>query len=156
MEIGNPGVVDWGRSAACNRGSELGNSIMDMRPIAETGIWIATLTMGLRGLGLLVQPELVHPLGSTEPMNPMSTATLGAAWLALAVMFAFAAMKETTEGYLPAAIALAILVVVRAYLMFVTGTVLVNTSTIITLVLAAVITLVLFGATMQAETKAKQ
>ncbi len=155
METGNPGVVDWGRSAACNRGSELGNSIMDMRPIAETGIWIATLTMGLRGLGLLVQPELVHPLGSTEPMNPMSTATLGAAWLALAVMFAFAAMKETTEGYLPAAIALAILVVVRAYLI-VTGTVLVNTSTMITLALAVVITLLLFGATMQAETKAKQ
>ena len=129
---------------------------MDLRPIAETGIWIATLTMGLRGLGLLLRPEFVHPLGSTEPMNPMSTATLGAAWLALAVMFAFAAMKETTEGYLQAAIALAILVLVRAYLMFVTGTVLINTSTIVSLVLASIIALVLFGATMQADAEARQ
>ncbi len=110
----------------------------------RVALWVAILLLAGWGLGLVFVPNLVHPLGSPDPINPATTGTLGAALIALAVIFLFMAVKRGVAPTLEAAIALAILSLMRAYLMFVTGALHVNAPMLITLLVAVGTAVILF------------
>ena len=123
----------------------------------KVALWVAALGLAAWGLLLVFIPEQVHPVGNANPINPATTATLGAALVALAVLLLFVALQQATELALAVAVAVVILALMRAYLMFMAGSVILNTTMLVTFaigVVAAVILLI--GAVAQpASTKTK-
>jgi len=115
-------------------------SLDTLRTIA---LWVAIAGLAAWGLALMVSPEQAHPLSNTAPMNPATSATLGAALIALAVVFLFMAIPAMADPMLAAGIALLILVLMRGYLMLFTGTVPINGLMVLTLVIALFAALIL-------------
>ena len=107
-------------------------------------LWVVILGLASWGLGLVFVPEQVHGTGNTELMNPTTTATLGAVLIGLAIMLLFIATDQVAKLALAAAIAVAILVLMRASLMFGAEIVLVNTITLGSLVIGGAVAIIMF------------
>ena len=123
----------------------------------KVALWVAILGLAAWGLLLVFIPEQVHPVGNVNPINPATTATLGAALVALAVLLLFVAIQRATELALGVAVAVVILALMRAYLMFMAGSVIFNTTMLVTFVIGVVVAVLLvMGAVAQpASTKKK-
>ncbi len=110
----------------------------------RAALWVAIIGLAAWGFGLVYVPEQVHGWGNTAPMNPSTTATLGAALVGLAIVLLYMAIDQTARLVQAAAIAVAILVLMRLYLMLVTDTVLINTVTLGSAVIGAVVAIIMF------------
>ncbi len=110
----------------------------------RAALWVAIIGLAAWGLGLVYLPELVHGIGNTDPMNRATGATLGAALVGLAIVFLYMAIDQTARLMQAAAIAMALLVVMRLYLMFGNESVLVNTATLGSAVIGAVVAIIMF------------
>ena len=110
----------------------------------KAALWVAIIGLAAWGLGLVYAPEQVHGMGNTAPMNPSTTATLGAALVGIAIVLLYMAIDQTARLVQAAAIAVAILVLMRLYLMLVTETVLINTATLGSAVIGAVVAIIMF------------
>ncbi|MFQ5626511.1 MAG: hypothetical protein ACE5FM_07655, partial [Methyloligellaceae bacterium] len=85
-----------------------------------------------------------------------SAATLGAALVGLAVVFLYMATDQTARLVQAAAIAVALLVLMRLYLMFGNETVLVNAETLGSVVIGAVVAIIMFIKVAPAEAPKKK
>ena len=110
----------------------------------KAALWVAIIGLAAWGFGLVYIPEQVHGMGNTAPMNPSTSATLGAALVGLAIVLLYMAIDQTVRLVQAAAIAVAILVLMRLYLMLVTETVLINTATLGSAVIGAVVAIIMF------------
>ena len=110
----------------------------------KAALWVAIIGLAAWGFGLVYIPEQVHGMGNTAPMNPSTTATLGAALVGIAIVLLYMAIDQTARLVQAAAIAVAILVLMRLYLMLVTETVLINTATLGSAVIGAVVAIIMF------------
>jgi len=110
----------------------------------KAALWVAIIGLAAWGFGLVYMPEQVHGMGNTAPMNPSTTATLGAALVGLAIVLLCMAIDQTARLVQAAAIAVAILVLMRLYLMLMTETVLINTVTLGSAVIGAVVAIIMF------------
>ena len=119
-------------------------------------LWVAIIGLAAWGLGLAFFPEQVYGIGNTDPMNRATSATLGAALVGLAVVFLFMALDQAARLVQAAAIAVALLVVMRAYLMFGNESVLVNEVTILSLVIGGAVAIIMFIETEPAATPEKK
>jgi len=118
-------------------------------------LWVAIIGLAAWGLGLAFFPQQVHGIGNTDPMNRATAATLGAALIGLAVVFLYMALDQAARLVQAAAIAVALLALMRAYLMFGNESVLVNTVTVGNLMIGAVVAFILFIKTEPAATPEK-
>ena len=120
--------------------------------------WVAILGLAAWGLLLVFIPEQVHPVGNASPINPATTATLAAALVGLAVSLLFVAIQQATELALGVAVAVVILALMRAYLMFMTGSVILNMTMLVTFAIGVVVAVLLvMGAVAKpASTKKKK
>jgi len=89
-------------------------------------------------------------------MNPAITRTLGAAMLGLAIVLLFIVIDQTAKLVQAVAIAVAIVVLMRLYLMFVTGSVIVNTATLGSVVIGTVVAIIMFIKAAPAATPEKK
>ncbi len=110
----------------------------------RVALWVAIIGLAAWGFGLVYMPEQVHGMGNTAPMNPSTTATLGAALVGLAIVLLCMATDQQEKLAQAAAIAVALLVLMRLYLMLVTETVVVNTATLGSAVIGAVVAIIMF------------
>ncbi len=110
----------------------------------KAALWVAIIGLAAWGLGLVYMPEQVHGIGNTAPMNRATGETLGAALVGIAIVLLYMAIDQTARLVQAAAIAVAILVLMRLYLMFVTETVVVNTATLGSAVIGAVVAIIMF------------
>ncbi len=117
--------------------------MISLNTLHTIALWVAIVGLAAWGFVMVFAPEQAHPLGNSDPMNPATTATLGATLVALAVVFVFMAIPAVADLMLAAGIALAILVLMRAYLMFMTGSVPINGLMVLTLVVALFAALIL-------------
>ncbi len=122
----------------------------------KAALWVAIIGLAAWGLGLVFLPELVHGFGNTEPMNRATAATLGAALVGLAIVFLYMAIDLTARLMQAAAIAMVLLVVMRLYLMFGNESVLVNTVTLASVGIGAVVAIILFIKAAPAATPKKK
>jgi hypothetical protein len=117
--------------------------MLSLNTLHTVALWVAILGLAAWGFATVFAPEQAHPLSNSLPMNAATTATLGAALIALAVVFVFMAIPALADFMLTAGIALLILVLMRAYLMFITDTVPINGLMVLTLVVALFAALIL-------------
>jgi len=110
----------------------------------KAALWVAILGLAAWGLGLAFVPEQVHGLGNTEPMNRPTGATLGAALVGLAIVLLYMATDQTARLVQAAAIAVALLVLMRLYLMFGNESVVINTATLGSAVIGAVVAIIMY------------
>ena len=110
----------------------------------RSALWVAIIGLAAWGLGLAYMPDLVHGIGNTDPMNRATTATLGAALVGLAIVLLCMATDQQEKLAQAAAIAVALLVLMRLYLMFGNESVLVNTATLGSVVIGAVVAIIMF------------
>ncbi len=115
-----------------------------MDQLHRISLWVVAALMAVWGLGLVFLPKGAHSLISADPMNPVTTGMMGAALVALAIVVLFMAVNRPTGPVLEAALALAILTVMSAYLMFVTGSALVNAATVASVVIGGVAAIIMF------------
>jgi hypothetical protein len=108
----------------------------------KLALYVGILGLGVWGTSLVLAPAMVHPLGSADAINPATSGTLGAALVGLAMILLFVAIQPRTV-LLAVAIAFALVVVERAYLMFVTGDVLVNPFMLVILAISALVAVII-------------
>ena len=109
----------------------------------RAALWVAIIGLAAWGLGLAFMSELVHGMGNTAPMNPSTTATLGAALVGIAIVLLYMAIDQTARLVQAAAIAVALLVLMRLYLMFVNESVLINRVTLWSVGIGAVVAIIM-------------
>ncbi len=110
----------------------------------KAALWVAILGLAAWGLGLAFFPGQVHGIGNTEPMNRATGGTLGAAMVGLAIVLLYMAIDQTARLVQAAAIAVALLVLMRLYLMYGNETVLVNAATLGSVVIGAGVAIIMF------------
>jgi len=99
---------------------------------------LAIIMLTAWGVILIVEPETITPLFSTEPVNHAFAGMMGAALLGLAFI-SLAGITRWIPTQRALGIAMAILVVETAYLMLGAGVMLVTLPTTISLVAAAAV-----------------
>lgn len=117
--------------------------MLSLNTLHTIALWVAIAGLAAWGFIAVFAPEQAHPLGNSLPINAATTATLGAALVALAVVLVFMAIPAMADLMLAAGIGLLILVLMRAYLMFWTGSVPINGPMVLTLVVALFAALIL-------------
>ena len=127
-----------------------------MDQLHRIALWVGTVLLAAWGTGLILVPQRAHPLVSVDPMNPVTTGMMGAALVALAVVVLFMALNRGAGPVLEAALAFAILTLMGAYLMFVTGSALVNAPTVASLVIGGVAAIIMFIKAIPATTAKKK
>ena len=110
----------------------------------RSALWVAIIGLAAWGLGLAFMPDLVYGIGNTDPMNRATAATLGAALVGLAIVLLCMATDQQEKLAQAAAIAVALLVLMRLYLMFGNESVLVNTATLGSVVIGAGVAIIMF------------
>ncbi len=110
----------------------------------RAALWVAIIGLAAWGLGLAFLPDLVYGIGNTNPMNRATAATLGAALVGLAIMLLYMATDQTARLVQAAAIAVALLVLMRLYLMFGNESVVINTATLGSAVIGAVVAIIMY------------
>ena len=125
-------------------------------PLNRPVIGVAGIGLAAWGIGLAFFPEQVHGWGNTGAMNPAIMGTLGAASVGLAIVLLYIAIDQTARLVQAAAIAVAIVVLMRFYLMFVTGSVLVNIATLGSAAIGAVVVIIMFIKSAPAATLEKK
>ena len=113
-------------------------------PLYRPALWVGSLGLVAWGLCLVIIPEHVLAWGNSGPMNPAITGTLGAAMVGLAIVLLYIAFDQTAKLVQAVAIAVAIMVLMRLYLMFVTGSVIINTATLGSAVIGAVVAIIMY------------
>ena len=88
--------------------------------IYRLALYVAIIGLAVWGTGLILAPAVVHPITTGGEMNTGTSYSLGAALIGLAVILLFIAIQPRTL-LLAAALGFGLLVMMRAYLMFVTG-----------------------------------
>ncbi len=109
----------------------------------RSALWVAIIGLAAWGLGLAFLPDLVYGIGNTNPMNRATAATLGAALAGLAIVLLCMATDQQEKLAQAAAIAVALLVLMRLYLMFGNESVLVNTVTLGSVGIGAVVAIIM-------------
>jgi hypothetical protein len=89
-------------------------------------------------------------------MNSATTGTLGAAMVGLAIVLLYLAFDQTAKLAQAVAIAVAIMVLMRLYLMFVTGSAIINTATLGSAMIGAVVAIIMFLKAAPAATPEKK
>ncbi len=102
----------------------------------------AIIVLGLWGVVLIVQPELVHDFLTKEPMNHTYAGMMGAALLGLALMSA-AMLTKLLSPARALGLSVGILVATTIYLMFFTHHMLVTPLTSMSMVAAGAVALFL-------------
>ena len=110
----------------------------------RAALWVAIIGLAAWGLGLAFLPDLVYGIGNTNPMNRATAATLGAALAGLAIVLLCMATDQKAKLAQAAAIAVALLVLMRLYLMYGNETVLVNAATLGSVVIGAGVAIIMF------------
>jgi hypothetical protein len=113
-------------------------------PLYRPALWVGSIGLVAWGLCLAIIPEHVLAWSNTGPMNPSITGTLGAAMVGLAIVLLYIAFDQTAKLVQAVAIAVAIMVLMRFYLMFVTGSVIINTATLGSAVIGAGVAIIMF------------
>ena len=122
----------------------------------KAALWIAFIGLAGFGLGLVIAPGQLHGLGNQAVMNPATTATLGAALVGLAVILLFLAIDQAAKIVLAIALAVAILVLMRAYLMFGAGTLAANTATLASTAIGGAVAIIMLVKATSAVTPKKK
>ncbi len=125
-------------------------------PLYRPALWVGSLGLVAWGLCLVIIPEHALAWGNSGPMNSSITGTLGAAMVGLAIVLLYLAFDQTAKLAQAVAIAVAIMVLMRLYLMFVTGSVIINTATLGSAVIGAVVAIIMFLKAAPAATPEKK
>ena len=115
-----------------------------MDQLHRISLWVATILLAAWGLGLIFVPKKAHSLISATFLNPVTTGMMGAALVALAVVVLFMARNRGAGPVLEAALAMSILTLMAANLMFVTKSALVNAPTVASLIIAGTTAIIMF------------
>jgi len=103
--------------------------------LKQFALGVAVLMLGIWGVILIVDPQLVHASFSTEPLNHAQAGMMGAAFLGLAII-SFNSEINWLSTSRALGIAVAVIAGVSLYLMFGPGTLLVTPLTSMSLVAA--------------------
>lgn len=117
---------------------------MNLDFLYRLALVVAILGLAAWGTALILSPALVHSYTTTGAVNSGTSGTLGAALVGLAIIMMFAAFQPRTL-LLAVAIGFGLLVMMRAYMMFISGEAQANPLTLVIMaisILAAVVILI--------------